>query len=243
MSWGRMAGAALLLAGTLAAADMDDDAEARELLARFEAMGETGRYVDDGFDQDAERQIHGPVGFGPGRSGRQDDRAAVFPASDEREVYVYYGPYVALRGGLAFDFTVIADPGRERPWTVLQVGTAGNMAMLCAVTPDGVLHATITTRRGRIPLFTDPLSFGEWHSARLLYGPEGSVLVVDGAIQDFAIDPSVPWNYDSSNAMYLGDRPYWSARRREGYFAEHDHLVGSIDNLSVVRLEPGGEEQ
>ncbi len=95
----------LTLTGVISA-DMNDDPEAQELLASFRAMQETSRYLDDSFDGEAKGTITGPISFGPGVNADKNeaDKAALFPETKEKAVYIYYGPYVPLRGRYSLDF-------------------------------------------------------------------------------------------------------------------------------------------
>ncbi len=232
----------LLAPGIALRADMNSDPQARQLLSAFEAMQQTSTYLDDDFNTATKGTITGPVSFGPGRNSDQgkEDRAALFPQTKETAVYIYYGAYHPLRGAFSLDFKVTAIPPQTWRLVLLEIGTAGNTTMLLAVGPDGAVHADIVTRRGTVELFSDPVAVNEWHHLQWYYGPEGSVLAIDGLIQDYSIDCCVPWNYDCSNAFYLGDRPYWDVGRHKGYFSAGDNFVGLVDNLKLVRLERGG---
>ncbi len=114
--------------------------------------------------------------------------------------------------------------------------------MWVKVRMDCVVDGYILTERDYVSLFSDPVSLGEWHHLEWWYGPEGSVLVLDGRIQDYSTDWSVSYAYNNSTAFYLGDMPHWHTQHPKGYFSPGDNFIGLIDNLQLIRLEPGGAE-
>ncbi len=179
MKWRQVMSVICLLLGLTGViwADMNDDPEAQELLASFRAMQETSRYLDDSFDGETQGTITGPVSFGPGVNANKNetDKAALFPETKEAAVYIYYGPYVPLRGRFSLDFKVDHFPPRSSRIGLFNIGTAGNSTTRLKVGLDGVVYADMSTKRGVVELFSDALDLSKWHYVEWWYGPEGSI--------------------------------------------------------------------
>lgn len=220
-------------------AGMDDDPEAGELLTVFSRMSPTATYLDDTFDKPKERKITGPIGFGPGRGAEDDpaDKALLFPDERIPETHVYYGPYVPMRGVFCLDFRLDTLPRDNNFMALFSIGTPGNTCFTVRLYLDRTVRATLWTKRERVTTLSDPVELGQWHALRLYYGPEGSLLQIDGAIEDYSTDYSVPYAHNNSNAFYLGDQPWWDGNKRKGIFYPLDGFVGRLDNLRLERLE------
>ena len=223
-----------------ATASMDNDPEARALLKVFRSMEVTQTYLDDNFDDESvDRKITGPLTFTPGRSSEKNavDKAITFPDQRLPEQYVYYGPYVPIRGKFSLHFRTDALPTDHNFMTLFSTGTAGNTCMTVRLYLDMSVKATVWTKRERVTTFTDAVAMDKWHHLEFYYGPEGSLMTIDGAIEDYSTDWSVPYAHNRSNAFYLGDQPWWDANKKAGVFYPKDGFVGRIDNLRLERVE------
>jgi len=201
-------------------ASMDEDPEAQALRKRFEEMKITGTYLDDRLDGKTTGPITGPIAFGPGvqAPGEPDDQAAQFPEDRVEAQYIYYGPWVPRRGHLSLDFRLDERPRDYHFLTLFSIGTGGNTCMTMRLGLDRVVTATSLTKREPVTVFSDPVTLGKWHHVDYWYGPEGSLLLVDGAIEDYSTDWSVPYAHNDSNAFYLGDQPWWDGSSRKAVF-------------------------
>lgn len=223
-------------------ADMEGDPEAVALRQALDAMRADGVYLDDSFDGEAKGRLTGPVTFAPGRQAEANatDRAALFPDERVAELFVYYGAHLPERGELSVDFRIDALPGEHNFMTLCSMGTAGNTCLTVRAYLDRTIRATLWTRRENITLVSGPFSLGDWHHLSLRYGPEGSLLALNGTIHDFSLDYSAPYAHGHSTAFYLGDQPWWDPANRTGVFYPLDSFAGRIDNLKLCRLAPTG---
>ncbi len=220
------------------AAGMDADPEARALRAHFQALTVAGVALKDDWNSDLQRRITGPVGVGPGAKAAEDpaDKASSFPEDRSDALYVYYGTTLPRRGRLSVDFRLDKLPRDHNFMTLCSAGTAGNTKFWVRLGLDRRISAMITTPRENLSLLGDPVAIGEWHHLEWRYAPEGSVLVIDGAIEDYSTDYSVPYAVEVGEAFYLGDQPWWDPGSRKGVFYPLDNFVGLLDNLELVSL-------
>lgn len=233
--------------GAAPASGMDGDAEARALLARFRRGPVSRPLLRKTFDHGLEaKKVAGPVAVAVRGEGKQHptDRAASFAASQEPETYALYSLHVPDRGKASLDFRINGIPPNHNRMTVFSVGTPGNtqlVAKLVWPTAAGpVMTASIVTRRETVRLTSDPIALGPWHRVDWWFGPEGSVLLLDGVIHDFSTDWCVPWAAGQSSVLYLGDQPWWSQGKPAFY--RDDGFVGQIDNLQVVGVARSKKE-
>ena len=217
-------------------AGMADDPEAKALLARFQALREVGKCLDDALDGKTSGAITGPVGFGPGVNAEKNpaDQAALFPEGRVEAVYIRYGPLLPQRGRFECDLRTDQLPADYNMLSIASIGTAGNTKLMLRLNLDRRLSATVLTKRESVVLTSDPVSLGQWHQDQYWYGPEGAVLTVDGVIADYSTDWSAPYAFGHYDAFYLGDQPWWEGKPA---FYALDSFVGRLDNVRLTALE------
>jgi hypothetical protein len=230
---------ALGVAFAAGAGGMDQDPEARALRQRFETLSVAGATLKDNFDGQTERRVTGPVTMGPGvrSAGNPADRAASFPEDRSDALYVYYGPVLPRRARLSVDFRVDKLPRDHGFMTLCSAGTAGNTKFYVRLGLDRRVTVCVLTRRENITLIGDPVELSRWHQLQWWYAPEGSLLTLDGVVQDYSTDYCVPYAVEAGEAFYLGDQPWWDAGSRQGIFYPLDSFVGLLDNLELVSLK------
>ena len=219
----------VLAAGTAQAAGMEADPDARALLEAFKALSVAGPALADDFNNPAERRLTGPVTV--------KDGALQFPDGREEAVHVQYGVVLPRRGRLALDFRLDQMPKDHNFMTLCDTGTAGNTKFTLRLGLDRKIRLHVLTRRENLDLQSEPVPLGQWNTVEWFYGPEGSVLRVNGVIEDYSTDYSVPYSVETGDAFYLGDQPWWDAGGRRGIFYPHDSFVGQLDNLRLEKLQ------
>ena len=217
---------AIMAACVIHAAGMDADPEAQALRQRFEAFTVVGTALKDDFDQPAERRITGPVTL--------ENGALRFPEDRSDAMYLYYGPRLPRRARLSLDFRLDQMPKDFNFMTLCEAGTAGNTKFSVRLGMDRCVKIQVLTRRETLNLLGDPVELGKVHHLVWWYAPEGSLLIVDGVIQDYSTDYTTPYAVEGGEAFYLGDQPYWDPSSRKGIFYALDNFVGLLDNLELV---------
>jgi len=233
-----LTGVLLTIGGMLGAAGFDQDPEALALRRRLESLPVVGVALKDDFNAPAERRLSGPIALLPrDREGQNAaDQALLFPEENTAEMYVYYGIRLPRRAHLSLDFRVDTLPKDHHFLTMCSAGTAGNTKFMIRLGLDRRVRVHILTRREQINLESDPVALSCWHRLDWFYAPEGALLIVDGVIQDYSLDYSVPYAVETGEAFYLGDQPWWEAVSRKGVFYPLDNFVGRLDNLEVRKL-------
>ena len=208
-------------------AGMDDDPEVKALLARFNSM-KASVVLQDDFNLPMDRRTQGPV--------KIENGSIFYPEDRSEAVYVYYSVVLPRRGCLSLDFRLDKMPKDHNFMTLCDAGTAGNTKFMVRLGMDRRVCVYITTRREQIRMISDPVESGKWHELKWLYAPEGSVLQIDGIIQDYSTDICTPYSVETGEAFYLGDQPWWDSSARKGIFYPYDSFVGQLDNLSLEGL-------
>lgn len=226
------------MGGMLGAAGFDQDPEALSVRRRLESLPVVGMALKDDFNAPAERRLTGPISFIPSARDAQNpaDQALLFPEERVAEMYVYYGIRLPRRAHLSLDFRLDALPKDHHFLTFGSAGTAGNTKFALRLGLDRRVRIYILTRREQINLESDPVALSRWHRLEWYYAPEGSLLIVDGVIQDYSLDFCVPYAVETGEAFYLGDQPWWDAFSRKGVFYPLDNFVGVLDNVEIRRL-------
>lgn len=214
---------------TLRAAGFDQDAEARALRQWFSGLTIARTALKDDFDGPAERRLTGLLTVTEGALHYPEDRSA--------QVTAYYGVVLPRRGRLAVDFRVDQLPGDYSFMTICAAGTAGNTKFTVRLGLDRRVRIMSLTRREAINLESDPVALGQRHHLEWWWAPEGALLVVDGVLQDYATDCSVPYAVEGGEAFWLGDQPWWDPGGHQGVFYPLDSFVGILDNLELVALK------
>lgn len=225
-----MAALLLLLVAPLLAAGMDQDPDAKALLSRLQALKAVLVAPADNFNSLAERRITGPVTI--------VDGAVVFPEDRSEALHLYYGTVLPQRGCLHLDFRLDRMPKDHNFMTLCEAGTPGNTKFMLRLGMDRRVSAYVLTKREQVRLTSDPVDLGKWHKLLWWYAPEGSVLQIDGVIEDYSTDPCTPYAVAVGEAFYLGDQPWWDAGGRKGVFYPLDNFVGLLDNLGLDALTP-----
>lgn len=227
-----------LLPGAAApAAGLDADAEAKALLQRFQSFATVGTPLADDFNQARERRLTGPVSLVPVPGEAPANQALRFPEDRSEAVHAYYGAVLPRRGCLSLGFRTDALPANHTMLSLCNAGTAGNTKFTLRLGLDRIVRVHILTKREQLTLQSEPVALGRWHHVAWWYGPEGSVLTVDGVIEDYATDYAVPYAVEVGEAFWLGDQPWWDAAGRKGAFYALDSFVGLLDNLKLVGLK------
>jgi len=217
-------------ASVLPVASMDADPEAKALLAKLQAMKVSPAAPHDDFNSPGDRSLTGPVTVQEG--------VVCFPEDRSDALYIYYGAVLPKRGRLSLDFRVDRLPKDHHFMTLCEAGTGGNTKFTVRLGMDRRVTVAVVNGRENIQMLGEPVMLGKWHQLRWWYAPEGAVLQIDGVIQDYSTDYSVPYAVGAGDAFYLGDQPWWDGSGHRVVFYPLDNFVGYLDNLALDALQP-----